>query len=187
MLLEETQIAGNNAETATATNEEPNTVEPTQPTEPVVQEETKEEIKEFTRSQVVEMMKKRIARSHNNFFKRYGVKDLDELDAKYKSIDDYKTQISDLEVKNAGLVKTNAYLTHNINPDRYGDIEAYFKGKDLKIDTDTLASEISTHPEWIKQIAQPAPTTTISTMGPVDRGHTIVETEDEKMKRTFGI
>lgn len=187
MLLDETQLAGNDAGTATATNEEPKPVEPTQPTEPSAQEEKREEEKEFTRSQVVEMMKKRIARSHNNFFKRYGVKDLDELDAKYKSIDDYKTQISDLEVKNAGLVKTNAYLTHNINPERYGDIEAYFKGKDLKIDTDTLASEISTHPEWIKQIVQTPPTTTIQSMGPIDRGHKIVESEDEKMKRTFGI
>lgn len=172
-------------EGATATPEQEN-VEPTQtpnvePTTPPAQEKEKT----YTKPQVIEMMRARINRSHNAFFKRYGVKDLNELDARFAKIAEYEKQIADLGVTNSGLVRDNAYLKHNIEPNRYGDVEAYFKGKGLKIDSDTLAQEIATHPEWVKAIMQPAPKTTIQTLSP-ERGHHIVETDEEKANRIFG-
>jgi len=183
MFLEERMPEQTEA-TAAPTQEQP----AEQVSTPQVQQVTQPEQKErtYTKQEVVDMMKRRINRSHQAFFNRYKVKDLAEMDAAFGKISEYEKQIADLGVTNAGLIKNNAYLTHNINPERYSDIEAYFKGKDLKIDSDTLAQEVATHPEWLKVVQQEVPKTTIQAISP-ERSHNIAESEDEKMKRIFGV
>ena len=117
----------------------------------------------FTKEQVNELMQKRVKRSHQAFFDRYGVKDLNELDALFGKSHDYdglklqndelNQKNSDLETLNMDLTKRYAYKVGNINPDRYPDIETYFKGKNLNIDENTLMQEVKTHPEWVNKVA----------------------------------
>lgn len=117
----------------------------------------------FTKDQVNELMRKRVERSHNAFYNRYGVKDLTELDelfGKSNSYDELKTQhdelgdrYTDLETKHKDLTKRYAYNVGNINPEKYNDIETYFKGKGIDIDEESLMEELKNHPEWANKAA----------------------------------
>lgn len=115
----------------------------------------------FTKDQVNKIMQRRVERSHNAFFTRYGVKDLQELDnlvgqsrsygplnEKYGELE--KTH-NDLLGTHKDLTKRYAFLLSNIDESRIPDIETYFKGKDIEIDENTLANELKTHPEWVKK------------------------------------
>lgn len=128
--------------------------------------------KTFTQEQVNEMMKKRLERSHNSFFERYGVKDLNELDelfAKAKDSEDLNAKLSQVTQEKEELsAKFNELTTQNeqlssqfkdlnknyafnslkINPKLVNDIEMYFKGKGLEINSDTLGEELKTHEHW---------------------------------------
>ena len=119
----------------------------------------------FTKERVNELMQKRIERSHQAFFNRYGVKDLNELDdlfGKAKSVDglnqqieellkakqDLQTQFDELTNQNRDLSKKYAFTSRNIKPEMYSDIETYFKGKGLDITEETLNEELKTHADW---------------------------------------
>ena len=121
----------------------------------------------FTKERVNELMKRRIERSHQSFFNRYGVKDLKELDdlfGKAYNSDEIKQQLEeslaankdlqskydDLTNQHSDLTKRYAFNSKNINPEKYSDIETYFKGKNLDINEDTLSEELKTHQDWVK-------------------------------------
>ena len=116
----------------------------------------------FTRNEVNDIMRKRVERSHNAFFNRYGVKDLNELDnlvGQSRSYGPLKERFADLEkthgelvTSHADLNKKYAYKVNNVDENRIADIEAYFKGKGIDIDENTLVQELKTHPEWVKKI-----------------------------------
>ena len=133
--------------------------------------------KTFTKSQVNDLMQRRIQRSHQAFFNRYGVKDLNEMDNLFGQASSYgplKQEFDNLtnshnELNNQfkDLVKRYAYKVGNVNPEKTSDIETYFKGKNLEINENTLAEELKTHPEWVTKVssiqplgaeAQPTPT-----------------------------
>lgn len=144
--------------------------------------------KMYNRQQITEMMKRRVERSHNAFFKRYGVANLKELDDKFAlagKYDELNTQFAPIQAKNLELVRENAFLRNNINPERYDDIIAYFKGKDLEFSEEGLLEAVKTHPEWLKPSIVPAPTTTIKTFG-AEKQTPRPETEDEKFNRIYG-
>ena len=120
----------------------------------------------FTRDEVSEIIQKRVERSHQSFFKRYGVKDLSELDElfnKANTVDQVKadydalkaehdkltTDHTELTGQHKDLIKKYAFKSKNINPDKVTDIETYFKGKGLEVDETSLDSELQTHPDWI--------------------------------------
>lgn len=119
----------------------------------------------FTKDRVNELMQKRIERSHQAFFNRYGVKDLnglDELFGKAGSVDGLNQQIEELTKarqelqasfdeltnQNRELTKKYAFTSRNIKPEKYSDIETYFKGKGLDINEETLNEELKTHDDW---------------------------------------
>lgn len=119
----------------------------------------------FTKERVNELMQKRIARSHQAFFNRYGVEDLNGLDdlfGKAGKVDGLNQQIEDLlknrsELQgkydelvnqNRDLTKKYAFTSRNIRPELYTDIETYFKGKGLDINETTLNEELKTHLDW---------------------------------------
>ena len=118
----------------------------------------------FTREEVNSIMQRRIGRSHNAFFTRYGVKDLSELDNLFgqsKSYGPLKERFDELEKSHndqttayKDLIKKYAYRVNNVDEARVNDIETYFKGKDIEIDENTLAKEIKTHPEWVKKVGK---------------------------------
>ena len=128
----------------------------------------------FTKERVNELMQKRIERSHQAFFNRYGVKDLNELDdlfGRAKSIDglnqqiqelmkgnqDLQTRFDELTANNRELAKKYAFTSRNIRPEMYSDIETYFKGKGLDITEETLNEELKTHSDWYNKASQVVP------------------------------
>jgi len=113
----------------------------------------------YSKAEVQDLMKRRVERSHNAFFKRYGVENLnglDELMSKSRTFGDDYLSMKEL---NNNLTRENAFLRNNINPDKYDDIIAYFKGNNIEFAEEQLIEALKTHPEWLKQ------TTTIQTMG----------------------
>jgi len=120
----------------------------------------------FTKERVNELMQRRVERSHQAFFNRYGVKDLKGLDELFdnagrvdglnqkieeliKGNDDLQARYDDLTNQNRELTKKYAFTSRNVRPELYGDIEAYFKGKGLDINETTLNEELKTHLDWL--------------------------------------
>ena len=151
----------------------------------------------FTKDEVNKLMQKRVERSHQAFFNRYGVKDLDELDAllgKSQQLDEttekltdsenryneLQTKYGDLENQHKDLTKRYAYSKGNINPERYSDIETYFKGKNLEINEDTLTQELKTHKDWANKPV------TITSIG-AENAQTPEVNEAELASRYFGV
>ena len=110
----------------------------------------------FTKSQVNDLMKKRVQRSHNAFFTRYGVKDLNELDNLFSQAALYKdveSKYNELLGQHQDLTKRYGYKACNIDEQKINDIETYFKGKGIDISEETLREELKTHPDWVHKIA----------------------------------
>jgi len=165
------------------------------------QAESREEViedsnKSFTQEQVNKIIKDRLDKEHLRFYNRYGVDDADGLDTLIGQSKSYsvmkeryeqrQTEIDDLKRQLFELTEANAFMNNNINPDRYDDIRAYYKGKGLNFTNESLAQELQTHPEWLKIIEQPKETTTIKTLG-VQANNKPIESDDERMKRIFKI
>lgn len=133
----------------------------------------------WTKDQIVEMMKRRVARSHNAFFKRYGVQDLkglDELFENSKKFNSMNDEFGKIQLQNSELMRENAFLRNNINPDKYNDIIAYFKGNNLDFSEDELLKALPTHSEWIKQSA---PVTTMKSLG--SEAHTMPKADESEL------
>ena len=166
------EMPENNAVTATETGTEEGTETETPVTEPIAQPE-----KTYTKNQVIDMMKRRVGRSHNAFFKRYGVVDLkglDELFENSKKFNSMNDEFGRLQLRNSELMRENAFLRNNINPDKYDDIVAYFKGNNLEFSEEELLKALPTHNEWLKQTA-PA-MTTIKSLG--SEAHTLPKADE---------
>ncbi len=118
----------------------------------------------FTREQVNDIMKRRVERSHNAYYSRYGVKDLNELDNLFgqsksygplkEKFDELEKNHNDLTTSYKDLQKRYAFRVGNIDEKRISDIETYFKGKNIDIDENTLAQELKSHPEWVKKVGK---------------------------------
>lgn len=124
----------------------------------------------FTKERVNELMRRRVERSHQSFFNRYGVKDLKELDdlfgkaydsdkikadleASLKANEELQGKYDELTNQHKDLTKRYAFNSKNINPEKYSDIETYFKGKNLEINEDTLSAELKNHSDWMNKPA----------------------------------
>lgn len=174
----------NNVPTAETTTETVETAAPA--TETPVTEAPVAPERTWTKDQIVEMMKKRVARSHNAFFKRYGVQDLkslDELFEKSKKYGEMDSEFGKIQLRNSELMRENAFLRNNINPDKYNDIIAYFKGTDTEFSEEELLKALPTHQEWLKQAA---PATTIKSLG--SEAHTLPKVDEaERAGRLLGV
>jgi hypothetical protein len=175
--MEEKENAGLEVDTATTDvgNETENNVEPVGTP------------KGFTQEQVNEIIKERLERANNSLYKRYGVADkngLDTLIQKANSYDLMAEQYNGLENERNGLLEKLTFIENNVNPDRYDDVRAYFKGKGLNFDKNNLLNELTTHPEWLNQVPK---TTTISTIG-AETGKVQESelSEKERASRLFG-
>lgn len=159
---------------------------PVQQTEPPVNTPTDVLEKTFTKNQVVEMMKKRISRSHSAFFKRYGVENLDALDSLFENahkFNEMNGEFGKIQLRNSELVRENSFLRNNINPDKYADIIAHFKGNGVEFSEEELIKALTNHPEWLKPTV---PATTIKTLG--SETHTLpTPNEAEKASKLLGV
>ena len=147
--------------------------------------------KTFTQEQVNKIMRSRLERDRNALLTRYGVKDRDGLDSligKAQSYDIMKERYEAKENENYQLKERLAFMSNNINPDREDDIRAYFKGKGLEFNEETLVNELETHPEWRKVVeVDDKPKTTIQVLGVEHRDRNVPETDYEKRQRIFGV
>jgi len=175
------EMPDNNVSTAETTG---TTVEST--TETPVAEPTAQPERTYTKAEVIDMMKRRVNRSHNAFFKRYGVEDLKGLDGLFensKKFSSMNDEFGKIQLRNSELMRENAFLRNNINPDRYNDIIAYFKGNNVEFSEEELLKALPTHNEWLKQTA---PATTIRSLG--SEAHTLPKVdESEAASRLLGV
>lgn len=115
----------------------------------------------FTKEEVNQLMQRRIDKSHNAFYKRYGVKDLSELDSLFgqakgyeaskQQVEELNQKYGDLEGQHKDLIKRYGYKVCNINDQKINDIETYFKGKGIDISEESLMNELKTHPDWVNK------------------------------------
>lgn len=134
----------------------------------------------FTRDEVTQILKKRIDRYSNSMYKKYGVKDSAELDSLFEKAKGY----DDISRQNSELSEKIAFLSNNINPDRYDDIRTYFKGKGLTFSEDLLKTHLTNHPEWLNKSTVAKPTTVIK-VGNESTAKT-QSSEKELAKRLYG-
>lgn len=142
----------------------------------------------YTKEQVIDMMKRRVDRSHNAFFKRYGVLNLEELDAlfeKSNQFDNMNAEYGGMKLKLDEANRTISFLQNNVNPDKYDDIIAYFKGTNTEFSNDALIQALTTHPEWLKPSNVPA-TTTIESLGH-EASVKPQQSEKELASKLFGV
>ena len=150
-----------------------------------------EATKTFTQDDVNKFVRERLERDRQSFYKRYGVEDREGLDAligKAQSYEIMDERYNNMLQENNGLKEELAFVKNNINPERYDDVKAYFKGKELKFDVNSLANELETHPEWLNVVkADDKPKTTVKVVG-TDGDH-IPPKKDEKAEamKLFGL
>ena len=173
--------ATTDVETTTTENEVDKVEENTE------QEETP---KQFTQEQVNDMVKKRLERDRQSFYKRYGVADknsLDDLVGKAQSYNVMEERYNAIKEEVDSLKEHNAFLKNNINPERYEDVRAYFKGKEIPFNEENLINEIATHSEWVtKSGDEIVPKTTIQAVGK-EQSSKPVEDEKEFAMSLFGL
>ena len=145
--------------------------------------------KTFSQDEVNDIVRERLEKSKKSLYKKYGVEDsdgLDELFGKAQSYGVLTERIEELRQTNASLTEELSFLKNNIDPTRYDDVRAYFKGKGLEFNADTLVTEMATHPEWIKPEVK-NDTTTIKFMGATQTNNNTEETDAEAVSRWFGV
>lgn len=135
----------------------------------------------FTRDEVTKILKKRLDRYQNSVYQKYGVKDVDELDSLFNKAKEY----DDIVRSRDEYAEKVAFLSNNINPDKYDDIRTYFKGKGLQFTEDALKQHLETHPEWVKSVVS-RPKTTITSLGTEQSGQIPIG-EKEMAERMFGM
>ena len=132
-----------------------NTTTPVEPEvtadNPVVNNEPVEKEKLYTKAEVQALMKRRVDRSHNRVWQRYGVKSFEELDDVLNDYKSIKDNYASLEAKNQELTRDLSLLRNNVLSEKKDDVIAYFKGNNLEFNEENLAQALATHPEWIKQ------------------------------------
>ena len=182
---EEIKTEEQTADTQTASpevSEQQETVDEVQTQEPVeepVQEEvavdeaqpqprmfTQEELNEIVGKTRIEARDK----ANASYYERYGVAGDDELNdlvgrGQAYSVLDEKYKAADSELKELRI--ENALLKSGIVPNRYEDAKLIITGKGLEVNEQTIAQELTTHPEWAGEVQQPQPQPTPVIQQPV--------------------
>lgn len=144
----------------------------------------------FTQEQVNNFVRARLEKYENSLYKRYGVENkegLNELFGKAQSYSVMEERYNNQKVENATLREENAFLKNKVNPQKYDDIRAYFKGKGLELNNDTLINELSTHGEWLSVDEVKSPLTTIQAIGTDPQMNVPKRDEKAEASRLFGL
>lgn len=177
--MENEEIKVENQETPTPSVEETEIETPKQ-------EEVSEKTQSFTQEQVNDIVRDRLNRVYN----RYGVKDskeLDDLMGKAQSYNVFKERVNEYRKTIGDLSEKLAFIENNIEPTRYDDIRAYFKGKGIDFNDEALKTELATHPEWKKIVEESsAPITTIQRISPDRVSVTPSTNEKDETAKMFG-
>lgn len=142
-------------------------------------EPVKESEKTFTQDDVNNIVVGRLS----SIYKGYGVKDKAELDLlvqKANGFDELKTNFDSLSIEHQNTKDKLVFLENNINPERYDDVKAYFKGKEIVFNAENLIKEIETHKEWLN-----VPKSTFK-VGNVQQEQISNKTDKERAMELFG-
>lgn len=153
--MEEKIVGGNsNTETVGAAKPEvkavaqPETKAVTQPqTQPVAPSLlTQEEVNKIVAGRIRDVTKK--------LHEKYGVKTEDELNSligKGQAHDALKEQMSKLNEENSALKTDKLLRLNKVRADKFTDVVALLKGKNLPINADNVKNVLKTHPEWLRK------------------------------------
>lgn len=150
-----------------------------------VNENIDENVKTFNQEQVNDFVRERL----NKFYKRYGVENkqgLDELVGKAQSYNIMEERYNNAMSELSSYKEMNAFLKNNINPDKYDDVRAYFKGKELEFNEENLVNELQNHGEWVN-VVENKPQTTIKTLGTDNSRQKPIKDEKEIASKMFGL
>ena len=148
--------------------------------------------KTLTQSQVNDIVRDRLAQREKSFYDRYGVSDeagMDDLVGKAKLYDALKAKSDEYESKIAELTEKLAFLSNNIDPERYDDVRTWFKGKGEPLTDIALKDAIIKHAEWLKpeQKAQAETPKTAPIVIGEDAGHKVQQSNEEIAANLFGL
>lgn len=141
--------------------------------------------KSFNQEQVNDFVRERL----NKVYKRYGVENkqgLDELVGKAQSYNIMEERYNNAMSELASLKEANAFMKNNINPNKYDDVRAYFKGKGLEFNEENLVNELQSHGEWVN-VVENKPQTTIKVLGTDNSRISPQKDEKEIASRLFGM
>ena len=99
---------------------------------------------------------------------------------KASGFDELKTNFDSLSIEHQNTKDKLVFLENNISPDRYDDVKAYFKGKEIVFNAENLVKEIETHKEWLN-----APKSTFK-VGNVQQEQINNKTDKERAMELFG-
>lgn len=144
----------------------------------------------FSQDQVNDIVRNRLERYEKKLFNDYGVESrdgLNELFTQARSYNVIKEQYEAQKLENTNLKEENVFLKNNINPERYEDVRAYYKGKGLTFSEESLIDELKTHGEWLKVDVRNVPQTTITTLGTDPQLSIPKKDEKEIAAKLFGL
>lgn len=185
MLNEEN--AGLNVDTATTTDEESSTIpnangetehgSTTETETKTAEDNGQPTTKTFTQEELNKIVQDRLSRESKSFLKKFGVESEEDIKSaleKSKSVDSLSEQIKTLQ-------KELALTSNNIREDKREDVEFYFKGKGLDLNSENLKNELETHKEWLNA------TKTIETLGTKGQEDKTEMSEEEYAQKLFGM
>lgn len=144
----------------------------------------------FSQEQVNNFVRSRLEKYEKRLFKRYGVEDrdgLNELFGKAQSYSVMEERYNNQKAENASLKEENAFLKNKINPAKYDDVRAYFKGKELEFNEENLVNELKSHGEWLSVEEASAPQTTIKAIGTDPQMSIPKKDEKAEAAKLFGL
>ena len=140
----------------------------------------KEVDRTFTQRDLDDIVSKRIRK----LYERYGVKNQDELDTligKAQQRDTFKDKNDNLLKENKELNERLLFISNGVKKEKYDDIRAYFKGKELDFNKDTFLKELETHPEWLKNVKK------VESIGNEKNSNSYEQDEREIAKKLFNL
>jgi hypothetical protein len=114
--------------------------------------------KMLSQEEVNKIVQTRIAEVRNNLYTKYGVKTDAEFEAfisKAKQYGEMETKYNEMNSKWQGYEQRRMMFMNNVSSQKFEDVLAYMKGKDIPLTEDNLKKEIASHPEWVRQSTAP--------------------------------
>lgn len=181
--MDEKQMSVNKENTTIPTAD--SSVKPESKVVPQVAKPVAKPDRTFTRDEVTTILRRRLERANNSLYQKYGVKDANEFNSLLEKAKGYDS----LKQERDSFSEKIAFMSNNINPDRYEDIRTYFKGKGMLFDEGVLKGLLESHPEWVtKSESAPVgkPKTTIKVLGTEQSAQPKV-TDQQLAEKVFGM
>jgi hypothetical protein len=164
-----------NAQTEVTQVEQPAQNVPTQPQQPAAPSLlTQDEVNKIVAGRLRDVTKK--------LHEKYGVKTEEELDSligKGQAHDTLKEQMNKLNEEISALKTDKVLRLNKVRADKFTDVVALLKGRDLPITEENVKNVLKNHPEWLRK-AKPK---IVSPIGAVKPGEKPVD--EKAMARSY--